>query len=158
MEGLDIWNLILFGAAIWAFFAWLRGIIKPTHRTDLPERRKLFDALAEAERDKTTKLKQAEEKIDAAPCQFVQELDKLILLAITEGPKKAVVNARAIVAARNSLRSSLVTISSLLNSEIDQLALNIGQPIDKLEITTKEPPFGQVDPNEVFQTIEVLSR
>jgi hypothetical protein len=65
-------------------------------------------------------------KIDAAPTVYVEELDRLIQQGASEGPENAIINARAIVAARNSLRSSMLSISSNLNSEIDTLAGDIG--------------------------------
>jgi len=100
-----------------------------------------------------------ERKIDAAPKIYVQELDKLIARAMQEGPTKAVVNARAIVSARNSMRKSLVSISSNLNSEIDRLAVEIGEEL--LQVAQPSMPTTNVPASSndrAFQTIEVLSR
>jgi hypothetical protein len=98
--------------------------------------------------------------LEAAPRQYVEELDKLIQRGIAEGPEKAVVNARAIVGARNSLRSSLVSISKQLNSQIDRLALEIGEDVE-LPVPPSTPRANEKardDPGAAFQTIEVLSR
>lgn len=146
---LTILLLPLIVAAISAAITWVLKEAK--HRT----------ALAAAEQEKRQKVLDAEaefqRRIDAAPRQYVRELDRLIRVAVEEGPQKAVLNAGAIVEARNSLRSSLVSISTQLNSQIDELALNIGQSIRILQDTARHP-FGKVNPREVFQTIEVLSR
>lgn len=53
-------------------------------------------------------------RIEEAPTLYVQELDKLINNAVAEGEEKAVINAKAIVAARNSLAHSLSAIGSQL--------------------------------------------
>jgi hypothetical protein len=95
-------------------------------------------------------------KIDAAPREFVNELDKLISRAYFEGPDKAMVNARAIVAARNSLAAPLARIQIQLNSEIDRLAEEVGEIFEKLHrsVERREP----ADARAVYETIEVLVR
>ena len=98
-------------------------------------------------------------KIDAAPRKYVQELDDLINKAIEEGEENALINARAIVSTRNSLRSSLVSISQHLNSEIDRLAKDIGQNIPiPLEPSIPNPDATSVDAKKAFDTIKVLSK
>lgn len=103
--------------------------------------------------------KRIQKKVDDAPNIYVQELDYLISRAVKEGLSAAVVNARAIVAARNSMRKSLISISGNLNSEIDRLAEEIGQ--------TSEMPLGPstqtgntqgTNAEKAFETIQVLSR
>jgi hypothetical protein len=89
--------------------------------------------------------------LEAAPRQYVEELDKLIQRGIAEGPEKAV---------GNSLRSSLVSISKQLNSQIDRLALEIGEDVE-LPVPPSTPRANEKardDPGAAFQTIEVLSR
>jgi hypothetical protein len=102
------------------------------------------------------KLRQ-QKRIDAAPRRYVEELDKLIKQAYAEGENKALVNARAIVAARNSLSESLVSISKNLNSEIDRLSTEIGAPIARLEVVSADPHHA-TNHAEIYQTIEVLYR
>jgi len=77
--------------------------------------------------------KQSSKRIEAAPRQFVNEIDKLIQRAHKEGLDSAIVNARAIVATRDALRSSLSSISRQLNSEIDNLASNVGRATEALD-------------------------
>jgi hypothetical protein len=96
-------------------------------------------------------------KIDAAPYLYVKELDVLIKRAVREGENLAIINARAIVGVRNSRRSSLISISTLLNSEIDRLSSDIGDAITALQTVT-EKPRAEIDPSEVYQTIQVLER
>jgi hypothetical protein len=103
--------------------------------------------------------RQFRKKIDAAPREYVRELDLLINRAKSEGVDMAGINARAIVAARNSLKSSLVSISSNLNSEIDRLANEIGEssysPFEELQRRTGE---NNVELSEIYETIQVLHR
>ena len=119
-------------------------------------------------------------KIAAAPRQYVDELDKLIGRAIAEGETNAVINARAIVSARNSLRDSMAVIASRLNSEIDRLADDIGEshglwtlaaqvsvaqgmqsPATTTESSAAQPASASGDEeirSAAWQTIQVLSR
>jgi hypothetical protein len=98
-----------------------------------------------------------QQKIDAAPNAYVKELDELIQRGFREGEGMAIINARAIVAVRNSLRSSLISISTQLNSEIDRLSSNIGEAITRLETVTNRPTE-EINPAEVYRTIQVLVR
>lgn len=100
---------------------------------------------------------QQRKKVEAAPRKYVAELDALIQRAIKEGDDFAIVNARAIVATRNSLRASLVAISSQLNSEIDRLSQEIGQPVPQHQTVNATGPQAP-SASEVFRTIQVLSR
>jgi outer membrane murein-binding lipoprotein Lpp len=99
------------------------------------------------------------EKIEAAPLVFVSELDALIHKGASEGPSQAVVNGRAIVAARDTLRSTLSSISKQLNSEIDQLASDLGQTSQAFDALTDATQAGD-SPNaeRAFDTIQVLVR
>lgn len=76
-----------------------------------------------------------------APRKYVEHLGALIEKAMREGRDNSIVNARAIVAARDTLRGSLVIIADKLNSEIDTLAS---------ESRVK------ISPSELFSTIQVL--
>jgi len=100
----------------------------------------------------------AQKRIDAAPRRYVEELDKLITRAAKEGPENAVLNARAIVAARNSLRNSLVGISSQLDSEIDHLAADIGEVIKQPQGPSMPQPGAPSDAKQAYDTIQVLVR
>lgn len=68
----------------------------------------------------------AREAVERAPDIYVQELDKLITKGVNEGEANAVLNAKAIVAARNSLASSLSALGMQLDSQIDVLATTVG--------------------------------
>lgn len=100
--------------------------------------------------------RQSRKRIEAAPRQFVNELDKLIQRAHEEGLNSAIVNARAIVATRNALRSSLTSISIQLNSEIDKLASDVGKATETLDTLSQVSKSGE--PKEVYETIMVLVR
>jgi hypothetical protein len=96
-------------------------------------------------------------RIDAAPRKYVAALDSLISRGITEGITNAIINGRAIVAARNNLRSSLVSIAGYLNSEIDRLSGELGQSF--IEIKGLDPSRAQnPDPLVIYESIQVLSR
>lgn len=97
-------------------------------------------------------------KIDAAPKKYVEALDKLISDGLKEGEERAVVNARAIVATRNTLRASLVSISGHLNSEIDRLARQIGESVP--DVPGPSRPTSDVQPSAAaaFETIQVLAK
>jgi len=104
-------------------------------------------------------LRKIKQRIEAAPKRYVNELDKLIFKALNEGKQKAVINARAIVSTRNSLRNSLVELSKHLNSEIDRLAQEIGETVE-----TPLPPSKlqmmpeSIDAEKAYDTIIVLSK
>jgi hypothetical protein len=68
-----------------------------------------------------------EQQFDAAPTIYVDQLGKLIENAYNGGPKDVRVNARAVVAARNSLAGSLESVATSLDGEINQLAVQIDQ-------------------------------
>jgi len=103
--------------------------------------------------------RQSRRRIEAAPRKYVQELDKLIQRADKEGADNAIVNARAIVAVRDSLRGSLVAISKQLNSEIDNLASELGGTRGPLaELGRSLERSDAPDPKRVYQTIQVLVR
>jgi hypothetical protein len=99
-------------------------------------------------------------KIEVAPRKYVQHLDELINRGITEGRDNAILNARAIVSVRNDLRRSLVSISSLLNSEIDILQENVGTAENNSENTNENNIRRRRDANaaSAYDTIQVLSR
>ena len=102
---------------------------------------------------------QARKKIEAAPNRYVDELDKLINSGVKQGPEKAVINGRAIVRVRDSLRGSLVAISGQLNSEIDRLALDLnGTPFPASDLARAVEGQKTPDPKQVYDTIQVLSK
>jgi hypothetical protein len=68
----------------------------------------------------------AKEAVERAPEIYVEELDKLITKAVAEGEGSAVLNGQAIVAARNSLATSLSALGTQLDSQIDVLAKTVG--------------------------------
>jgi hypothetical protein len=109
------------------------------------------DAAVDAQR-------QLKRKIDAAPRTYINHLDALITRAYREGVGNAIVNARAIVAARNSMRGSLSNIRKNLNTEIDRLASEVGMPFEETEHALRTATSDTPDAATVFQTIDVLSR
>ena len=84
-----------------------------------------------------------EKEIDDAPRKYVNNLDKLIKIAMREGATKASINARAIVSTRNDLKESTIKIADRLNSEINVL-----------ERQQQEQARSEV----LMETIEVLSK
>jgi hypothetical protein len=101
-------------------------------------------------------------QVGEAPFLYVKRLDELIRRALHEGAENAVINARAIVAARNSLARSLVSISSSLDSQIDRLAEEIGEAILTVghlsEESPKVPLLGSTANQKAYDTIKVLAR
>ena len=100
-------------------------------------------------------------RVGEAPFIFVRRLDELIKRGTKEGPDHAIINARAIVAARNSLARSLVSISSSLNSEIDRLAEQIGQPRLVPGTVPSDTENSRLDSNAdalAYDSIQVLAR
>ncbi len=84
-----------------------------------------------------------------APGKFTRKLGELISRSAEEGQRKEgppnlEVNARAIVSARDGLRSTLDTLGARLNSDIDELAKESSKP--------------QPDPAKLRELIEVLDR
>ena len=61
------------------------------------------------------------QRMQSAPEVYIDRLSKLISEAFQEGVTRASLNAKAIVAARNDLRDSLLSITNLLNTEITTL-------------------------------------
>lgn len=102
-----------------------------------------------------------QKKIDAAPRKYVEQLDILIKNGVAGGVENAVLNARAIVSARNSLRNSLVAISSQLNSEIDRLAIEIGEDVSRPQGPSsrdRDRRYLDINAQVAYNTILVLSK
>jgi hypothetical protein len=99
-------------------------------------------------------------RVGEAPFVYVRRLDDLIKRGTMEGAENAIINARAIVAARNSLAQSLVSISSSLNSEIDKLAKQIGETslIPGALTSGTERPKTDTDSRAAYESIQVLAR
>jgi hypothetical protein len=105
------------------------------------------------------------QRVISAPEKYVEHLDRLINEAIAEGVENAVINARAIVAARNDLRDSLLTIAHLLNSEITTLQRELDErPFEEfiyknnLESYLDRDRSQSVDVEYVYETIQVLAK
>jgi len=100
-------------------------------------------------------------RVDAAPTKFTARLTELIDRAVEEGPRNARVNARAILAMRNGFRRVSISISELLNSEMDVLAAQLNNGVVHRPILVRAE---QRDVNEhlsdaeLFETIKVLQR
>ena len=102
-------------------------------------------------------------EIDEAPRKYVKNLGRLISEAnekIDNASKEdAVVFARSIIALRDSLRSHMVSISSLLNSEIDRLAEEVNT--EQTLIITERHRSSQKQElkiDEIRATIKVLAK
>lgn len=94
-----------------------------------------------------------QKRLNDAPRKYVEHLDRLIRQAIDAGGDDAVVRARAIVSARDSMRRSLSSISEYLNTEIDQLSEQVG--ISERQKQSQRFPK-QLEPKGIFETIRVL--
>ncbi|MEO4026549.1 hypothetical protein ABH313_00630 [Chromobacterium vaccinii] len=87
-----------------------------------------------------------EKRVESAVDIYADHLDKLIREANTESGSEIRVAAQAIVSTRNDLRSSLVSLNSLLNSDIDVLAemlaadASAGQFSNRLKVLEKKWP------------------
>ena len=95
-------------------------------------------------------------RVRGAPKRYVERLGEMIEKAYKEGPEHCEIHARAIVATRNTLRSSLQRTSEKLNSEIDRLAEQLRQPFQQSKIVEKIPRPSEPKQKEVWQTIQML--
>ena len=103
----------------------------------------------------------AKKVMEAAPSKYAAELDALIQNGVTQGRTEAITNARAIVKVRNDLRSSLISISSQLNSEIDILAAQIRELEGNAQVPFIQPQRarrGLAPEDAVYTTIQVLAK
>jgi hypothetical protein len=112
------------------------------------------------------------QKVTAAPEKYVAHLDRLISSAVMEGVGRSVINARAIVAARDDLRDSLLSLTSLLDSEIDVLQqqleilprfgfelFELRSPLDRQrDRPGRSDDRDRYDAQQLFETIEVLAK
>lgn len=89
-------------------------------------------------------------KYNAAPRVYLEHLEKLISQSIEEGKEHAVSNARVIVAARDRLRFSLVSMSSHLNSEIDSLSRLLNTPFDNLQSLREMENEGTIKTSDTY--------
>ncbi len=106
-------------------------------------------------------------RIDDAPTKFIEHLDSLIKKAVEEGEENARINSRAIVGMRNSFRQHIISISTLLNSEIDTLEayLSDGVAMKPMVVRAELRDSRESDNNkfnvsneELYETIKVLER
>lgn len=100
-------------------------------------------------------------RVDAAPTKFTARLTELIDRAVEEGPEHARVNARAILAMRDSFRRFSISISELLNSEMDVLAAQLNNGVVYRPIVVRaEQQDAKEHPSdaELFDTIKVLQK
>lgn len=142
--------IALIGAIGGALTTWIAGI--PARKEADLKAEQLRDALQERDeaRDHFEKYRN---KYENAPKTFVRELEKVIETAAKEieprdksrgaDPEKLIVNARTIVAVRNDLRKSLEAVGGKLNSEIDELAVELRKP--------------EIDQRKVQELVQVLN-
>ncbi|MEW8330241.1 MAG: hypothetical protein AB2692_04830 [Candidatus Thiodiazotropha sp.] len=100
---------------------------------------------------------QTRKKIKALPKKWVERIDGLIKKAIIEGQDKCIINAKAIVASRDAMRKSLITLTNTLNSEVDKLALTIGESVEKPERFTRDSEY-EANVEKVWEQLQVLER
>ena len=94
-------------------------------------------------------------KIKALPKKWVERIGKLIEQSITDGPDRCVINARAIVASRDAMRKSLITLTGTLNSELDKLAHAIGEKVEGTEKYEQgSDPY--INEERVWEQLQVL--
>lgn len=96
-------------------------------------------------------------KIKALPKKWVDRIAVLIDEGISEGRERCVINAKAIVASRDAMRKSLVTLTDALNSEIDRLALLLGFAVENAERYPQSEREG-IDVEAVWERLEVLKK
>ena len=100
-------------------------------------------------------------RVDAAPTKFTARLTELIDKAVEEGPSHARVNARAILAMRDSFRRYSISLSELLNSEMDVLAaqLNNGVVHRPMVVRAEQRDAKEnLSNEELYETITVLQK
>lgn len=100
-------------------------------------------------------------RVDAAPSMFTARLTELIEKAVKEGSKHARVNARAILAMRDSFRRYSISLSELMNSEMDVLAaqLNNGVVHRPMVVRAEQRDINDnLSNEELYETITVLQK
>ena len=114
---------------------------------------------------------QYQKSIEAAPERYVHHLGSLIQEALEGGKRNAIVNGKAIVAARNDLRDGLLSLASLFNSEIDELESLLNTDFELLikklpddiakqlqERKSKREKRVKLDEEEIFEIIQIISK
>jgi len=104
------------------------------------------------------RLEEVENKIIYAPSRFISRLDGLIETAIKEGPEKAFINARAVIAARDHIARAMYLIGSSLNTEIDHLSSMCKIESDQFEMKKRKPVYGWKSDEEIYSILLVLSK
>jgi hypothetical protein len=94
-------------------------------------------------------------KINSAPERYVERLNQMINKAYIEGPEKCIIHGKAIVATRDTLRNSLQSAASTMNSQLDRLASQLNIPYTYSE-SYKMNNAEKVYKEEVWETIQVL--
>ena len=100
---------------------------------------------------------QTRKKIKALPKKGVERIEGLIRKAIIEGKDKCIINAKAIVASRDAMRKSLITLSNALNSELDKLAIAIGETVEMAERYERISDH-ETNVEQVWEQLQVLER
>jgi len=98
-----------------------------------------------------------EKAINSAAKEYIRHLDKLISKALDEGPENSLINAKAIVSVRNDLRKTLISLADLLNTEISQLAILIGEP-DELDKCKNKKDKDVLKKYNSYDIIQVLHK
>ncbi|WP_444921341.1 hypothetical protein ACJJID_02460 [Microbulbifer sp. CnH-101-G] len=96
-------------------------------------------------------------KIEALPKKWVDQIAALIQEALSEGSDRCIINAKAIVASRDAMRKSLITLNDSLNSEVDKLAELLGNKIERAE-RWEQGQENKINVDEVWQQIQVLDK
>jgi hypothetical protein len=100
---------------------------------------------------------QTRKKIKALPKKWVDRIEGLIKRSVMEGPNNCVINAKAIVASRDAMRKSLITLTNTLNSEIDKLAQTVGEDVEMTERYKREADH-ETNAEQVWEQLQVLVR
>ena len=96
-------------------------------------------------------------KIKALPEKWVKRIRELINDAVSAGRDDCIVNAKAIVASRNAMRKSLISLSNSLNSEIDNLAFLLGEKVQLAEKFERGESH-EIDKSKVWEQLRVLQK
>jgi hypothetical protein len=103
-----------------------------------------------------------EKRVDEAPKKYVNYLGELIKKAEVAVKNSytqddIIVAARSIVSTRDDLRKHMITIASVMNSEIDRLSDELGNGSDILVPRQNYERKNKIDIDELKRTIRVLA-
>ena len=91
-------------------------------------------------------------QVKSAPEVYVEELERIITIAISGESPDIIADARAVVSVRDDLRRSLTSIASSLNSQIDRLSTEVKKAEEQVKLGEA------VYTRDIERTIDVIGK